>query len=164
LIEAVIFDLDGTLIHLPIDYERLFQEFSKIMKTNELQPLTEKISRIDSKTRKKIFEAWDELELLASKEMIINDEGISLYKKFSGTPKALVTMQGKALVQEVIDRLGLSFNFAITREDSLDRVHQLQIATQRLETQSHNVLFVGDTEEDNLAAKKVGCQFLRVRE
>jgi HAD superfamily hydrolase (TIGR01549 family) len=164
LIQAVIFDLDGTLVHLPIDYERLFQEFSKIMKTNEVRPLKEKICGLDSKTRKKIFEAWDKLELSALREMTINENGISLYKKFIGSPKALVTMQGKALVQGVVNRLELSFNFAITREDSLDRVHQLQIATQRFETQTCNVLFVGDTEEDYLAAKKVECQFLRVRE
>jgi len=163
LIEAVIFDLDGTLIHLPIDYERLFQEFGKIMKTDNVRPLSEKISGLDDERRRKIFEVWDRLELSALKDMAVKEEGISLYKKFSGTPKALVTMQGKALVQNVTNHLGLSFNFAITREDSLDRVEQLKIAAQKLETRFQNVLFVGDTEEDNCAAKKVECQFLRVK-
>jgi len=164
LIEAVIFDLDGTLIHLPVDYERLFQEFGKIMKTNDVRPLTDKVSRLDYRTRKKIFEAWDKLELSALKHMTVNEEGMSLYEEFSRIPKALVTLQGRALVQNVLTRLCLSFDFAITREDNLDRVMQLQIATQRLEIQSQNVLLVGNTEEDNLAARKVGCQFLRVKE
>ena len=29
MIEAVIFDLDGTLVDIPINYERLFEEFKK---------------------------------------------------------------------------------------------------------------------------------------
>jgi HAD superfamily hydrolase (TIGR01549 family) len=164
LVKAVIFDLDGTLIHLPINYGKLFEEFSEIMKTNDVRPLTEKISRLDNKTRKKIFEVWDKFELAASKDMTVDKEGILLYEKFSDFHKALVTMQGKALVQNVINRFGLSFNFTITREDSLDRAEQLEIAMQKLKIHFMDVLFVGDTEEDEQAAKKVGCRFLRVKE
>ena len=162
--KAVIFDLDGTLIRLPIDYGKLLKEFSEIMETNNVRPLTEKISKLNDKTRKNIFEVWDRFELAALKDVTVNEEGISLYKKFHKIPRALVTMQGKALVQIVTNRFELSFSVVITREDSLDRVVQLQIAVQKFKTQSKDVLFVGNTEEDNRAAKKIGCQFLRVKE
>ena len=46
MIEAVIFDLDGTLIDLPIDYSKLFEEFSKIMKTTIAHPITRAISKL----------------------------------------------------------------------------------------------------------------------
>jgi len=163
LIKAVIFDLDGTLIHLPIDYGRLFKEFSKIMKTEEVRPLTEKISRLNKKTRKRVFEIWDRFELEALRNFTVNREGIILYQRFSKIPKALVTMQGKNVVENINKRLGLSFNFTITREDSLERTKQLQNAAQMLEAQPQNILFVGDTDDDYLAAKKIGCQFLRAK-
>jgi len=163
LIKAVIFDLDGTLIHLPIDYGRLFKEFSKIMKTEEVRPLTEKISILNKKTRKRVFEVWDKFELEALRNFTVNREGIILYQRFSKTPKALVTMQGKKVVENINKRLCLSFNFTITREDSLERTKQLQNAAQMLEAQPQNILFVGDTDDDFFAAKKIGCQFLRVK-
>jgi phosphoglycolate phosphatase-like HAD superfamily hydrolase len=73
-------------------------------------------------------------------------------------------MQGKPLVQIVLKRLGLSFNFIITREDSLNRIEQLKIAAEKLKTPAQNILFIGNTSEDMLAAEIVGCQFLRVGE
>jgi HAD superfamily hydrolase (TIGR01549 family) len=164
LIEAVIFDLDGTLIHLPIDYEKLFKKFSEIMRVSNVRPLTKVIAQLDEETRKKVFEVWSKTELEASANMKVNSEGIAHYRKFSEKPKALVTMQGKPLVQVVLKRLGLSFNHIITREDSLNRVEQLKIAAEKLRTSMQNILFVGNTNEDMLAAEIVGCQFLRVGE
>jgi HAD superfamily hydrolase (TIGR01549 family) len=164
LIKAVVFDLDGTLIHLPIDYERLFREFSRIMKTTDMRPLTETIAKLDEKAKREIFGVWDDAELAALTDMTVNDEGRALYKKFSKKPKALVTLQGRTLVKNVLERLNLSFNFVVTREDCLSRVEQLKIAAEKLEAPFQNILFVGNTNDDFLAAKKVGCQFLRVKE
>ncbi len=163
MIEAVIFDLDGTLIQLPIDYEKLFQEFKKIIEINNLHPLVETVSKLDDKKRKEVFKIWDEAELSALAKMTINDEGIKIYKMFQQKPKALITLQGKALVKAALERLELSFNVIFTREDSLNRVEQLKNAAQKLETRIQDVLFVGNTENDFLAAKKVNCQFLRVK-
>jgi len=159
LIEAVIFDLDGTLIHLSVNYEKLLQEIKNITKKNNLRPLAEAISRLNVKTRKEVFKVWDNAELAAASKVKVNDEGIRIYKKFSQKPTALVTLQGKALVKIALERLGLSFNLIVTREDSLDRVKQLKHAARKLKTQFQNVLFVGNTEGDFLAAKEVGCHF-----
>ena len=158
----MIFDLDGTLIHLPIDYDKLFREFSKIMKTDNVRPLTKTMCKLDGKTRKLVFKTWDRAEAEALTGMITNDDGISLYKKYSEKPNALVTMQGKALVKTVLKRLGLSFNFVMTRENSLDRAEQLKTAAEKLKTPLSNILFIGNTDEDRLTAKTVSCQFLRV--
>ena len=165
MVEAVIFDLDGTLINLPIDYEQLFREFSKIMKTNDIQPITKTISNLDKETRKRIFQVWDEKEKLVWKKGTTKKEGMSIYLKFTDKPKALVTMQGKSLVQEVMKSSSLSFDSVVTREDSLERTEQLQIAAQKLGVPlGKKILFVGNTEGDASAAKNVACQFMRVQE
>jgi HAD superfamily hydrolase (TIGR01549 family) len=162
LIEAVIFDLDGTLVQLPIDYERLFLEFGRIMKTDNVRPLTKTIPQLDDKTRENVFEAWEKAEREALANLTVKDEGMTIYKKFSDIPKALVTMQGKTLAQSVIENLRLSFNFVISRENSLNRLEQLEGALKKLGVSPQNVLLVGDTEEDYRAAKEAGCQFKRV--
>ena len=62
----------------------------------------------------------------------------------------------------VLEKLGLAFNPVLTRESSLDRTRQIEEAIQRLGISCKDVLFVGNTDDDFHAAKKVGCQFLRV--
>ena len=164
MIKAVIFDLDGTLINLPIDYEKLFQAFSKITKINDIYPVTKIVSELDEKTKKEVFKIWDKTEASAWKKGTIKREGMTIYKKFSKEPKALVTMQGKTLVQDIIKSLSLSFHFMVTREDSLDRTEQLKIAARKLGVSLKDILFIGNTESDSAAAKNVECQFLRVEE
>lgn len=162
--EAVIFDLDGTLIDLPIDYEKLFREFSETAKIDGVHPVTKIVSQLDEKTRKKVFKIWDKTEASAWKEGTVKREGMTLYEKFSREPKALVTMQGKTLVQKTIKSLKLSFDVVVTREDGLDRTEQLKIAARKLGVSLRDILFIGNTEGDSAAAKNVECRFLRVEE
>lgn len=163
MIEAVIFDLDGTLMDLPIDYSKLFEEFSKIMKTPIGHPITRAISKLDSHIKEEIFKVWDKAELAVLKSTTPRTEGVNFYKQFSPKPKALVTMQGEAFVRSVLEPLGLRFDFIFTREKSLDRVKQLKLAAQKLDVQFQNILFIGNTGDDELAAKKVGCHFQGVK-
>jgi phosphoglycolate phosphatase-like HAD superfamily hydrolase len=163
VIEAVIFDLDDTLIHLPIDYDALFQEFSKIMKTKNVRPLTRTISKLDGKIKKEILDIWDRAELAVLPKITPVKEGIAVYDKFSKKTKALVTMQGKALVNRILERFRFTFDAILTREDSLDRVKQLRAAAQTLNAHFENVLFVGNGEGDQAAAQEVRCQFLKVK-
>ena len=162
--QAVIFDLDGTLINLPIDYDSLFQEFGRIMKTTRVRPLTETIPRLNDEKKKQVFLAWERSELEAFEESTANEEGMSIYREFSQKPKALVTMQGRNLVKNVLQKFTLRFDFTVTREDSLNRREQLEIAAKKLKAPFQKVLFVGNTIEDRIAAKEVGCRFVRVGE
>lgn len=162
MIEAVAFDLDGTLVRLPIDYEMLFEEFKKIMRITEVRPLVDTISKVDEKTRKLVFTAWDKAELGVLKETSINEPGMKIYRNFADEPKALVTLQGKAIVGAILKRFGLIFNTVITREDELLRINQLKKVLVRLKVNANNLIFVGNTDGDAAAAKKIGCQFHRI--
>jgi phosphoglycolate phosphatase-like HAD superfamily hydrolase len=164
LIEAVIFDLDGTLINLPVNYEKLIEEIENITKAEYVGPLTVAVSKLDEKIKREVFKVWDEAELEALEKMTINDKGMAIYRRFSEKPKALVTMQGKALVKAAFERLKLSFNMVLTREDSLDRVEQLRQAMQSFRTPAGKILFVGNTKGDLQAAKYAECQFRSVRQ
>src|SRR3972149_6490879 len=62
---AVVFDLDGTLVNLPIDYEKLFQEVRERAKISDAHPITKTISKLDAKTKGEIFKIWDKLEATA---------------------------------------------------------------------------------------------------
>ena len=102
-------------------------------------------------------------ELAAAPRITVNQEGVSLYEFFAKKPKALVTMQGKALVTAILEKLGLTFDVVLTREDSLNRAEQLKIASQKLSVKLENLLFVGNSENDAVAAKQVMCRFQRMK-
>ena len=162
MIKAVVFDLDGTLANVPIDYEKLFEEFRKIMNKDNVRPLTDIVSKVDDPTRKQVFKAWDAAELAASKEVTFHQEGIEVYRKFVDKPQALVTMQGKKFAESVLKKAGFAFKCIITREDTLNRVEQLKKAAKCLDVQNNDILFVGNTSNDSIAAEKLGCQFLKI--
>ena len=163
MIKAVIFDLDGTLIHLLVNYERLIQEFEKIAHAESFHPLLEAVSKLDEATRGQVFKIWDLAELTAAPRITVNQEGMRLYDFFAKKSKALVTMQGKALVTAILEKLGLTFDVVLTREDSLNRAEQLKLAAQKLSAKLENVLFVGNSENDAAAAKQVMCRFQRMK-
>jgi HAD superfamily hydrolase (TIGR01549 family) len=163
VIEAVIFDLDGTLVQVPIDYEALFEEFKRIMHVKEVHPLVDVVSRADGKAKELVFQAWDKAERVAAERIILNETGMGTYKEFVPNRKALVTLQGKTVVGLILKKFNLSFDFVVTREDSLFRVDQLTKAISLLNANKENVLFVGNTESDANSAEKAGCQFRRVK-
>ena len=160
---AAVFDLDGTLACLPINWEALFEEFKRIMHADVVRPLVDAVSRVDDKTRQEVFLAWDEAELAICEQATKCGEGMKLYRKFKGKPKALVTLQGKAVVTPLLKKLGLKFDAIFTREDTLFREEQLRMAIERLEVPVADVLFVGNVESDAVAALKVGCRFQKVK-
>ena len=51
-IEAAIFDLDGTLVNLPINYEALYIEFKKIMGTRNIEPITYTVAALNETLRR----------------------------------------------------------------------------------------------------------------
>jgi HAD superfamily hydrolase (TIGR01549 family) len=160
--KAVIFDLDGTLIDLPVNWEALFDKLKQIMHTENVRPLTVTFARTDPQTRKKAFAAWDEAELAVTKKFKANEKGMKIYNENVNKPKALVTMQGKKAADSIISQMNLKFDSVITREDSLSREKQLSIALENLKVHAQDSLFVGDADSDATAARKTGLKFQRV--
>jgi phosphoglycolate phosphatase-like HAD superfamily hydrolase len=164
LIEAVIFDFDGTLIHLPLDYDRLFQEIRRILETDNVRPLLKVLAMTNATERKRVFKIWDSIELETLPHVTLIDEGMKLYREHARKPRALVTMQGIPFVQAALLKFELSFNATATREDGLDRVKQLELVRQKLGVQFGSILFVGNKDYDQATANEVRCQFRKVVE
>lgn len=162
-IKVVIFDLDGTLVHLPIDYEKIRNEIARILRMKRVDSLLDALLNIDEELRMKIFKILDIYELNAIKNMRKIAEGIKIYNDSRNKVRCLVTLQGELAVKEIMRITGLSFDAVITREFSLDRYEQIKAIIKRFNISPKEALFVGDRERDEKAAKKIGCNFLLIK-
>ncbi len=161
---AFIFDLDGTLVDLPINYWAMEADFKQITGLAEVRPILKTIAAItDPQTRKRVFDTWERYEMAVAQKTIAHEEGIRIYRAHAAAPMALVTMQGRKVTTTLIDKFKLSFRAVITREDSFNRAEQLRMAAQKLKVPLQEILFVGNSDNDAEAARTVGCQFRRVK-
>ena len=163
MIDAVVFDLDGTLVNLPINWENLFEEIKVITGKQKVRPLTEVVSALDEETRKKALEAWDRFELACCPNVTLHEEGMNEYRKYAEKRKGLVTLQGKKIVNFILERFNLDFEVILTREDSLFRNEQLKLIIKKLNVSPKNLLFLGNAKTDALAAKEIGCKFKQIK-
>jgi HAD superfamily hydrolase (TIGR01549 family) len=164
MIEAAIFDLDGTLVDIPIDYHMMLVEFKRILGVDEVRPILVTLSKVtDAQKLRQIFDSWQEYESAVTDKITPCPHGIKLYQEHQNKPKALVTMQGKKTAETILAKFNLSFDTVVTREDSLSRTKQLQFAAKQLKVPLRRVLFVGDKAGDEAAAHKLHCQFIKVQ-
>lgn len=155
----IIFDLDGTLVKLPIDYEalrhRLYLTFDNRIVLDSIYRF---LIHLDPKSREKAFRIMDKFELESIPQMYIDPtihEGFRLIRDYT---KALVTLQGWRPVIKILEEIGIrkEFSMIVTREYSLNRTEQLMYVLDRLNADRKRTVFIGDTQNDLEAAKIIG--------
>lgn len=161
--ENFIFDLDGTLVSLPVDWAAVRDEFSSLAGEQiGGRPLFQEVQRIVTARpalKQGIMAAIESHELRALDSVKVMPGAVELvYSLFEVSKLALVTLQGKRACDEILRRHKLTdlFEAVVTREDSLDRTVQLEAALNRLGVRPRDAFFVGDRVNDVVCARKVG--------
>ena len=165
MINGIIFDLDGTLIRLPIRYEAIFEKLQNLFDTqDEFKPLIPTILEKANNDAKLIQQAFDlicEEETQAAKNFKIIDNAIDTlnYFKNRNYSLSLVTMQCMKAAKLVLDKMQISelFSSIITRDDSIQRSIQIKNSVEILSLSPDNVMVIGDRIHDVQSAKEVGC-------
>lgn len=160
---AYIFDLDGTLFTIPVDWVSVREEVSKIAGTEiEDGPIFLKVEQLVSvrpSTRQTLFDMLDQHELKAVAGASPMDGAVNLLSSISKAAKlGLVTMQGTLACDKVLGKyhLGELFDVLVTREESLDRAAQLRIAMRSLDSAPGETLFTGDRLNDVICGRRAG--------
>ena len=165
MINGIIFDLDGTLVRLPIRYEVIFEKLQSLFDTqDEFKPLIPIIlekANNDAKLIQRAFDLICEEETQAANDFKIIDDAIDTlnYFKNRNYSLSLVTMQCMKAAKLVLDKMQISelFSSIITRDDSPQRSIQIKNSVEILSLSPDNVIVIGDRIHDVKSAKEVGC-------
>ncbi len=165
MIKGIVFDLDGTLIQLLIDYQKIqknLKEFFNI--SNELKPLIPTIIKLSKNDQNKIKTSFDLIckeEILASDNFKTMNNALETlnFLKSKNLSLCLVTMQCKDALEKVLQKLQISdlFDSVISRDESFDRQKQIELSLKNIVLEPSEVLVVGDRIHDIESAKKIGC-------
>lgn len=165
MIKGIIFDLDGTLVRLPIRYEIIFEKLQNLFDTkDEFKPLIPTILKKANNDIELLQQAFDlicEEETLAANDSEVIDGAIDIlnYFKKRNYSLSLVTMQCMKAAKLVLDKMQISelFSSIITRDDSNQRSTQIKKSIEILSLSPDKVMVIGDRIHDVKSAKQVGC-------
>lgn len=171
MINTIIFDLDGTLINLNIDFIKLKSEVQALLKMKEPPtPFLEKIIEHSSENlslRNMIWNVIDRVEEESISKVHIFPETIQVINelKEKGYNLSLVTMQGRKIVHKILKKFSLFklFNPKITREDSHLRNLQIELVIKNLKLSKNQIIMIGDRINDVNSSKKAGVKCILIR-
>ena len=170
MIKGIIFDLDGTLVRLPIRYDLIQNNLKKIFDTQkEFKPLFTDIvdfANGDSIKIKKAFESIceEENKAVENLEIIENAFDVLQFFKSKQLKLGLVTLQCRKAVEKVLLKFYQLnvFSSVISRDESYDRKEQIEKTLEKISLLPDEVIIVGDRIHDVVSAKKVGCRAILV--
>jgi HAD superfamily hydrolase (TIGR01549 family) len=171
MIRGIIFDLDGTLVRLPIQYDYLQSELKKMFRIEDnFTPLiTSIVNRAKNKTQ--MINAFDIIcreEQRAAKKLEVIDGALDVLQHFKlkKYTLGLVTMQCRPALESILGKIGGAdlFSSMITRDEVNDRYRQIKKTLENLKLEAENVLVIGDRIHDYLSAKKAGCNSVLVKD
>ena len=165
MIKGIIFDLDGTLVRLPINYDVIFEKLKNLFDTkDEFKPLIPTIvskANGDNHLIQKAFDLICNEETISAKNFEIIDGALDIlnYFKNKNLFLGLVTMQCNDAATLVLDNMNIRnyFSSIVTRDQTYDRVEQISQTVNFSSLPPSEILVIGDRIHDIHSAKKVGC-------
>jgi phosphoglycolate phosphatase-like HAD superfamily hydrolase len=165
-----VFDMDGTLISLPVEWDKVRAELQRLTGTSlQFNPFFLDVQTIVAKDPLLLgpmMRTIDDYESRAVPEARLEEGAADVLAALSTRAKlSLVTMQGRAACDKILERLGIAKFFAssFTREDSMNRTAQLRMALKSIGAKEAEAFFVGDRINDLNAARAAGVRFVMIR-
>ncbi|MCS7111004.1 MAG: HAD-IA family hydrolase [Ignisphaera sp.] len=154
-VKAVVFDIDGTLVMLPIDWNAIVSEISRISNGGAKTFLGFVARYYNTKEFWHIHKLLEEEELRAAESMRILDGAPNYIEGLCGVMRiGFVTMQSRKAARRILEKLGLTkcVDALVAREDAPTRATQLSVVLSSLGVERKDVVFVGDKVGDAIAA------------
>lgn len=162
-LKGIIFDLDGTLIDSKYDWNHIRREIG----VGDLSILSH-IYNLKGALRERAMRILESFEEIATKRARLArgmDRVLRVIAE-KGMKKAIVTNNSRKTVDYLMHKLALSFDKIVTRDDGVWKPSgdPLDRAVEMLKLEKHEVVYIGNSEHDRIAAEKAGVPFVSVTE
>lgn len=153
-VEAIIFDIDGTLALLPINWSMVMDAVRReFCYANSFLGFVNRCYGTESFWR--IHSFVEELELKAIENLVVLDDSPKILSMLCRRYLiGFVTMQSRAAGLQVLRRLGVDIctKTLVSREDARNRIEQIAFAVKAIGVSPSKTLFIGDKILDAFAA------------
>jgi HAD superfamily hydrolase (TIGR01509 family) len=154
-IEAVVFDMDGTLIDSTYDWPEIRRRLGVTGSS-----IIDDLNGLREPDRSRKWAELDEIEKTATAEAQLHHGALELLDLLASSElrTALVTNNSEANTRGLLDRFGLRFDVVLTRDSGLWKPSGAPIseAVTQLGVEPGDCLGVGDSHYDVLAAREAG--------
>jgi HAD superfamily hydrolase (TIGR01549 family) len=162
-LKGIIFDLDGTLIDSQYDWNLIRRKIGV-----EDLPILSHINNLKGALKEQALRILESFEKVATKRARLNrgmDRVLEMIAK-KGIKKAIVTNNSRKTVDYLIRKWNLSFDQIVTRDDGVWKPSgkPLERALAMLCLQKEEVVYVGNSEHDRIAAKAADIRFISIKE
>lgn len=155
--EAVIFDLDGTLVDVPYEWPKIRRKLGVGEK-----PILSHLASLSGPERGRKWKLLEKIEAQATRKAILK-EGVARFLDFldkNSIRKALVTNNSRKNVDYLLRKFKLKFECVISRESGLWKpsAEPLLAALKKLGVEKEEACVVGDSHFDAKAAAEAGVK------
>ena len=175
-LNAVLFDLDGTLVHTKIDFPRMYREMRTMAQAvgvsaetlEHMQALeivdaaVARAGEAGSALKQRMFEVLEEIEHDGSVDPEPAPGARELFAKLHAADVniGIVTRNCRAVSLPLLDQFGLDADIVLTRDDVVrtkPNPEHLRLALEILGVDAANSAMVGDHWLDVKAGQEAGC-------
>lgn len=163
-VEAVIFDLDGTLVHTELDFDLIRQQIGI-----DSGPVLEAVQQMSPADRDRAMHILHQHESRAANHAPLDPHVPALFNTLAdrGVKTALLTRNSRASTAIVMDRHRLKFDFVCSREDLSGKIkpspEPVLAICAALEVRPADTLMVGDYLFDLQSANAAGSRSILLR-
>ncbi len=184
MLKAYVFDFEGTLVdfqwnveagvkaakdrleELGFGKEKILQwdTYNKLYNEAVIEALMGKVDLSSSEIKEKLGEVWDYWDLDAATRWSLRDTAQdTLNRLHQEAPVGLFTTVGRKAAMAVLQKYGIDrlFHIVVTRNDvTLMKPYDegLRLILDILEIGPEEMLFIGDSDRDISAAKRIGAR------
>jgi len=156
-LDTFIFDLDGTLIELNLD----FDEIRRAVGVRD-RYILEAILKLDEEVRREKLEILKDFEIRSASTAKLMPHAKDVLRLLDdlGLKKGIVTRNCRESVEIVINRFGLDVDFVITREDAKPKPspEPILLALKLARSKPDTAIVIGDYKFDLIAGRSAGTK------
>jgi HAD superfamily hydrolase (TIGR01549 family) len=162
--KVLVSDLDGTLIHVPVNWGKVKEALSKAL-NSEVSSIFEALRGARARDEglfRELSRLVEEYEVNSIKDLeeLRGSRELLRCLKDHGVKVAIVTLQSERSLKKALEVSGLApyIDVYVTRDEELDRARQIKIVLQKLgaEIGRDAVVFMGDRPSDFDAGRRLG--------